>query len=113
MEWRRLRSVLLRPNHRQIVAYLMGAARNGRPFLVSHRLVVPHQFAHRFGGGNSQKIGRVENGGCQPLGGMTSEDFEPFRGRQRGAVASYRPPPFFRGRMQCLDTSRLSRASFK
>ena len=31
-------------------------------------------------GSNSQKIGRVENGGHQPLRGMTAEDFDPLEG---------------------------------
>ena len=31
-------------------------------------------------GSNSQKIGRVENGARQPLGGMTAEDFDPLEG---------------------------------
>ena len=50
-----------------------GCSEMGGPFLVSLTDLVCHQFSD---GSNSQKIGRVENGGRQPLRGMIAEDFD-------------------------------------
>ena len=47
-----------------LIVALTGLLGNGRPFFC----LTSSRFVARFNGGNSQKIGRVENGGPQPLG---------------------------------------------